>query len=102
MTTKKPGPRPAAIHPKVAAALVDKLATDDAFRSRFQDDPSAALKEVGYTVAEGEGDVGECLALSGAPLASREDFARDRERFDSALVALPFGFTFDCPPGLKA
>lgn len=101
MTTKKPGPRPAAIHPKVAAALVDKLATDDAFRSRFQDDPSAALKEVGYTIAEGEGDVGECLALSGAPLASRETFARDRERLESAIMSVPFGFTFDCPSALK-
>jgi len=101
MTTKKPGPRPAAIHPKVAAALVDKLATDNDFRSRFQADPSAALAEVGYTVGADERHVGECLGLSGAPLASKEAFARDRERFESALMSLPFGFTFDCPSALK-
>ena len=102
MATKKTGPRPAALAPKVVRALVDKLATDDAFRALFQDDPASALAQVGYVVGEADGNVATCLQMSaGASLASKETFARDRTKMEEALIALPFSFVFDCPPELQ-
>jgi putative modified peptide len=98
--TKKTGPQPAAMHPKVTRTLLDKLATDDAFRELFQKDATAALAQIGYAVPAGEGNGGVCLQLAaGESLASKESFARDRATMESRLGGLPFNF--DCPPELK-
>jgi len=47
----------------VAAKLLDKLGSDDAFRAQFQKDVVAALKEVGATDAEAKA-CGACLSVS--------------------------------------
>lgn len=97
---KKTGPHPAAMDPTVARALLDKLATDDAFRELFQKDATAALAQVGYAVPAGDGNGGVCLQLAaGERLASKESFARDRTLMENRLGGLPFNF--DCPPELK-
>ena len=103
MATKKAGPRPAALEPKVVRKLLDKLSTDNEFRRLFKKDAAAALAKVGYVVPAGEGDVGACLQF--APnhrIAPKAAFVRDRAKLESALSSLPFSFTFDCPPGFKA
>ena len=47
----------------VAAALLDKLGSDDAFRGLFQKDPVAALKHAGASADEAE-SCGRCLKVS--------------------------------------
>lgn len=97
---KKTGPRPAAMDPKIARTLLDKLATDDAFRALFQKDATAALAQIGYAVPAGEGNGGICLQLAaGERLAPKESFARDSATMQNKLGGLPFNF--DCPPELK-
>lgn len=41
-------PLTAPLDPALADRLLDLLSTDDAYRARFQDDPRAALHEIGY------------------------------------------------------
>ena len=102
MATKKSGAA-APLDPKVARKLLDKLGTDNEFRRLFKKDASAALAKVGYVVGTGEGDVGTCLQMAASDsIAPKAMFVRDRAKLESALVALPFHFTFDCPPELKA
>lgn len=38
----------APMDPRIADRLLDLLSTDDGYRSRFQQDPRAALSEIGY------------------------------------------------------
>ena len=52
MATKKPGPPPAPLDPKVAGKLLDLLGTDNAFRRLFKQDPQAALAKVGHPDAK--------------------------------------------------
>jgi putative modified peptide len=60
-------------------ALLQKLATDDGFRSRFEQKPAAALAELGVPQAL----IDSLPATSTAPmkLASREAFTRALEHF---------------------
>lgn len=103
MAKKKAGPRPAALEPKVVRKLLDKLSTDNEFRRLFKKDAAAALAKVGYVVAANQGNVGTCLQLAASDsIAPKAKFVRDRAKLESALVALPFNFTFDCPPEFKA
>lgn len=77
----------------VASRLVDLLASDDDFRARFQDDPHSALAQLGYASVAGDASGADCLSLkAGQQLASKESFARDRERLQAALQ-LPMTFT---------
>jgi putative modified peptide len=83
--------------------LLDKLSTDNEFRRLFKKDAAAALAKVGYVVGAGEGNVGTCLQLAAShSIAPKANFVRDRAKLESALAALPFNFTFDCPPEFKA
>lgn len=70
----------------VASALLDKLATDDAFRARFQADARAALKELGYETPAGDhGQRGRDPVLDmehpRGGLASKEKVAATRDQF---------------------
>jgi putative modified peptide len=106
MPGKGKGPK---LNKKVVDKLLDKLSSDDNFRTLFQKDPKAALTEAGWTPttdpAEAESELaavsaGGCLTMTdGAELASKEDIAADREALADAL-SLPFGFR--SPAGLLA
>ena len=62
--------------PEFADTLLDKLASDDAFRAAFDHNPRAALKQLGYETPPADRDVRGadsvmCL-YSAKPLASKE------------------------------
>jgi putative modified peptide len=85
--------RPKGLAPGVASRLVDLLASDDGFRAKFQDDPHTALADLGHASVAGEPSGVECICLKpGQALASKEAFARDRERLQTALQ-LPMTFS---------
>lgn len=85
MATKK-GASPAPLDPNVTKKLLDKLSTDDDFRSLFQSDAHAALAQCGYEAAEGASSAGDCLQLkAGASLASKAKIAGDRAKLEGAL-----------------
>ena len=68
----------------VARALLDKLATDDAFRARFESNARAALRELGHETSEadegvhGRDPVMHLQTLRGG-LASKEKIAADTD-----------------------
>jgi putative modified peptide len=57
-----------------ALALLQRLATDDDFRARFEDKPAKALTEIGVQPADVVDLAGRCLHLR--TLAPKEDFAQ--------------------------
>jgi putative modified peptide len=70
----------------VASRLLDLLSSDDDFRSQFESDPHAALASIGHESVAGDPSCGECLGMKeGQRLASKESFARDRERLQASL-----------------
>lgn len=70
---------------EVAERLLDKLATDDAFRASFASDPRAALRQLGHETpsadrgVDGRDPVVSLQHLKGG-LASKEKIAAGRER----------------------
>lgn len=108
MSNNKPGPAPLEAH--VAGRVLDLLATDDAFRSLFQQDPDAALAQAGHrragnatlasSLVESSPGGGTCLAMApGAELASKEAIQRDREKL---LQVMTTRFAFDAAAGFTA
>lgn len=108
MSNNRPGPAPLEMH--VASRVLDLLATDDAFRSLFQQDPDAALAQAGHrpaasaalasSLVESAPGGGECLAMApGAELASKEAIQRDREKLMKVMTAR---FAFDAAAGFTA
>lgn len=76
------GPEP--MSRATAQKLLELLSSDDAYRTRFQKDPVAALSEVGYTDAS----AGQCLSFQdGATLASKEDIRQASRRLEGAFVS---------------
>jgi putative modified peptide len=76
----------------VARALLDKLATDDAFRARFERNPRAALHEVGHDTPAGDHGVrGRDPVLNfeelQGGLASKETIAASTETLMAAYDA---------------
>lgn len=85
MATKK-GDKPAPLDPNVAKKLLDKLATDNAFRRLFKKDAHAALAQVGYKVAPGATSAGQCMQLASTDrIAPKAKIARDRAKLESAM-----------------
>ncbi|HEX4481486.1 MAG TPA: NHLP-related RiPP peptide [Rudaea sp.] len=64
----------------VVDRLLDKLSTDDQFRSDFQNNPRAALNSVGGSDAE----CGECMQTKN--LASKAQFQQSRQVFRDSLL----------------
>ena len=67
---------------KKLSALFDKLGTDDAFRSKMQSDPAAALKEVGVHLPKG-------MNTSGIKLPSKEDVQAKKAEWLQHATAEP-------------
>lgn len=77
--------------PEVADKLLDRLSTDDDFRELFQNDPSAALKQVGHEAPEKMrgvrgSDPAMCTNLNNG-LASKEAIRAGRESMKAALTS---------------
>ena len=87
---------PKKISPKVVDALLDKLSSDDDFRSRFKTDARAALAELGDDDARnapaGSSGAWACLAVT--ELASKEAIAASRaelaRQLSSEVMFTPF------------
>lgn len=74
----------------IVDALLDKLASDDAFRDAFARDPGAALAALGYRAREGTQSPAMCLNVG--TLASKEQIARSRDALRAAMTSvLPKG-----------
>jgi putative modified peptide len=67
--------------PNLVDKLLDKLGTDDAFRSGFTKDPKAALQSLG---ASRDFVCGACM--SPKQLASKEQIQQARAKYRSALM----------------
>jgi len=80
-----------------ADKLLDKLSTDDDFRSKFQADPRAAVASLGYETPQADvGKPGEdpCLCLSGmfTSLGKEEVIAKSRNKLREQLTSAPFHY----------
>ncbi len=69
--------------PDVAACLLSKLATDDAFRELFKSNPRQALSEVGYALPV-QALVPTCVMVN--ELASKEEIQGAYEKLHADLT----------------
>jgi putative modified peptide len=73
---------------KIVDVLLEKLASDDAFREQFQRDPRSALASIGHgpaadsAVKEG---IWACCATTA--LASKQEIAASRDKLRSQLMS---------------
>ena len=93
---KGPGPTEP-LDPKVVRTLLDRLSTDDDFRTLFKQDAHAALVEAGWTPSETAATSlapvddaarsgGSCLQLAAdTELASKEKIQRERRKLEATL-----------------
>ena len=84
---------------EVADSLLDKLSSDDEFRSLFQRDVYAALTSVGHTTpADEKGVAGKdpvvCLSGMSRNLASKERIRAARDTLREKLTGVPFEYAF--------
>jgi putative modified peptide len=80
---------PNKISPKVVDTLLDKLSSDDDFRTRFQADPRAALASLGDEDARNAppGAKGPWACCAVTKLASKEQIAASRDELAKQLTA---------------
>lgn len=75
---------------EVADRLLDLLSTDDDFRLRFQDNPAAALQEVGHQPSAEAAERPEkgqpYYCMTSNVLASKDEFSRSREALKDYLT----------------
>jgi putative modified peptide len=76
----------------VITALLDVLGEDDAFRARFESDPRAALRDIGYETPASQRGVAGCdpvlaFAYFHGGLASKQAILAGRERWLAQLRA---------------
>ena len=69
------------LQPALVDKLLDKLGTDDHFRSAFSKDPKSALQSLG---APADVQCGGCM--SPKQLASKEQFQKSRGKFRDAML----------------
>ncbi|TWI05819.1 putative modified peptide [Luteimonas cucumeris] len=86
------------IESKVVDKLLDLLSTDDAFRTLFMSNASAALEQIGYVQPE-DSDLHAGLCLVVSNLASKEDIIRDRTKLEKSLNSV---VNFFVPKELQA
>jgi len=87
----------------VADKLLEKLATDDAFRDLFQTNPRAALSQVGHDTPEQHfglrgTDPVMCLVLNNG-LASKEVIRAGRDSMKAALTSVQVQTVFALSAG---
>ncbi|RZA19604.1 MAG: putative modified peptide [Lysobacteraceae bacterium] len=69
--------------PRIAKLLLDKLESDDTFRTMFAKAPANALRLLGHA------DAAPCLALKpGATLASPAQIKAQRSKIESVMVGI--------------
>lgn len=68
------------IDPRIADALLDALASDDAFRERFAKDPDGVLRGMGHDGPP----IGACCKL---PLPDKKVFAESRDALRRQLTS---------------
>lgn len=80
---------PHKISPQVVDALLDKLSSDDEFRSQFEADPRAALASIGEESAKSAkpGDRGVWTCCTVNKLASKEQIQAARQSLRNQLSA---------------
>lgn len=80
---------PNKISPKVVDALLDKLSSDDDFRTRFQADPRSALASLGdeEALAAPAGAKGAWACCAVTELASKEKIAASRSELTRQLTS---------------
>jgi putative modified peptide len=80
---------PNKITPKVVDALLDKLSSDDDFRSSFKSDPRAALASLGDEDAKHapQGASGAWACCQVTELASKESIAASRAELTKQLTS---------------
>lgn len=74
------------LEPAVAARLVDRLATDDAFRERFVTDTAASLHEVGHIADVDELNAFIEKCFFGVKLADKVTISAARQEIHAMLV----------------
>ncbi|HYG07576.1 MAG TPA: NHLP-related RiPP peptide [Stenotrophomonas sp.] len=81
---------------EIADRLLDKLATDDAFRAAFRADPAAALGTLGYSrpTEEAAATLDPFSACVVQDLASKEAILAAREQLKKALMV---GTSYNSP-----
>ncbi|HWS77339.1 MAG TPA: NHLP-related RiPP peptide, partial [Thermomonas sp.] len=80
--------------------LLDKLSTDNEFRTLFKKDAGAALAKVGYKPEAGVTSAYSCLQFSaGERIAPKSKIVRDRAKLEEAMNSI---VNFDCAQGFRA
>jgi putative modified peptide len=96
----KKGPKSAPLDLKTTKKLLDKLSTDNEFRSLFKKDAAAALAKVGYKIEAGVTSAYGCLQFSaGERIAPKTKIVRDRAKLEAALNSI---VNFDCAKDFQA
>ena len=99
MATKK-GPKSAPLDPKTTKKLLDKLSTDNEFRSLFKKDAAAALAKVGYKIEAGATSAYGCLQFNaGERIAPKAKIVRDRAKLEEAMNSI---VNFMCAKDFRA
>jgi putative modified peptide len=71
--------------PNIALELINRLSSDDVFRTLFTTDPGAALEAVGFPAADAE-QLRICCVVG--ELASKEAICAAKEELQTMLTAL--------------
>lgn len=96
----KKGPKSAPMDPKTTKKLLDKLSTDNEFRSLFKKDAGAALAKVGYKVEAGAASAYDCLQFkAGERIAPKAKIVRDRAKLEEAMNSI---VNFTCAKDFRA
>lgn len=99
MATKK-GAKSPPMDPKTTKKLLDKLSTDNDFRSLFKKDAGAALAKVGYKLEAGTTSAYGCLQFgAGERIAPKAKIVRDRAKLEEAMNSV---VNFACAKDFRA
>lgn len=96
----KKGPQSAPLDPKTTKKLLDKLSTDNEFRSLFKKDAAAALAKVGYKPEAATTSLYSCLQFkAGERIAPKAKIMRDRAKLEESLNSV---VNFACADDFRA
>jgi putative modified peptide len=83
MATRKSGGGHKPLDPAVADKLLELLSTDNGFRKQFEQDPTGAVKTLGFEVQEGV----QLTCMNTNTIATKEEIAEAREAIKSFLTS---------------